>query len=595
MRTGTWLMEDGCSPLCMFECGNLTGTWESYWSTTIRWNLVDDGAGGLSGSGYLTNSPGGLGGPLSGTRSGTTLSLFWTINGGDFTLTGTVDACGSINLQPLGLTYRLDTLVCGDGRQEAGEECDDGNFNNDDACSVACRLSYCRNGLLDSGEECDDGNYLSGDGCENNCTRPRCGNGILDVGEQCDDGNPADGDGCDRNCGIPGCPDGVIGAGEECDDGNLNDNDSCERNCRLPTCGDAISGPGEQCDDGNDAACDGCFECQTEVDVDRDHLLGTCDDCPQDYNPSQRDRDNNGVGDACDAPVSLETPAGMGVVLQDNPGSVPGLTPERILTLTISYAQVQAPGVTLIRTLEAPVDSLIASDFKVSALGALLHLETSAVISGTIRVCAEYDDSDLAADEEAALVFLHEESGVFVNRTSSLDTAANVLCADVTSFSRFALGAGVGTMIKQRMTASLDMTRQGADRLNRLQATLLPSRVISVDPSMTGVRLTVLRDGEEALTRSLPGPLWQSNRSRTAFRFDDAEGTAASGITKARIAVSRSGAVRVRFVGRPLDLSRLQGSPLTVKLDLGPYTFVGSPACLLRLQGDRAAIKCKSD
>ena len=224
---------DGCSALCMFECGNLTGTWESYWSTTIRWNLVDDGAGGLSGSGYLTNSPGGLGGPLSGTRSGTTLSLFWTINGGGFTLTGTVDACGSINLQPFGVTYRLNTLVCGDGRLDAGEVCDDGNFANGDSCTIACSLAECGNGIVEPGEECDDGNPTNGDGCSNTCARQACGNGTLEAGEECDDGNLVNGDGCSPNCWIQDCGNAIVESGEECEDGNLADGDGCSPLCMF--------------------------------------------------------------------------------------------------------------------------------------------------------------------------------------------------------------------------------------------------------------------------------------------------------------------------------------------------------------------------
>jgi cysteine-rich repeat protein len=59
----------------------------------------------------------------------------------------------------------------------------------------------CGNGRLDAGEECDDGNQIGGDGCSATCANENpCGNGTIDAGEQCDDGNRTDGDGCDATC-----------------------------------------------------------------------------------------------------------------------------------------------------------------------------------------------------------------------------------------------------------------------------------------------------------------------------------------------------------------------------------------------------------
>src|SRR5262249_42603881 len=47
--------------------------------------------------------------------------------------------------------------VCGNGVQEVGEECDDGNAAACDGCSPSCRLERCGNGIIDCGEQCDDG------------------------------------------------------------------------------------------------------------------------------------------------------------------------------------------------------------------------------------------------------------------------------------------------------------------------------------------------------------------------------------------------------------------------------------------------------
>jgi len=129
---------------------------------------------------------------------------------------------------------------CGDGVVDAGEQCDDGNTNNTDACRNNCTLPLCGDGILDAGEACDDGNTNNTDACRNNCTIPRCGDGILDAGEQCDDGNTVDTDQCRNNCTIPPpplfCGDGIVQPerGEQCDDGNTNNNDACRNDCTRP-------------------------------------------------------------------------------------------------------------------------------------------------------------------------------------------------------------------------------------------------------------------------------------------------------------------------------------------------------------------------
>ena len=65
--------------------------------------------------------------------------------------------------------------ACGDHILDWGEECDDGNRNNNDECSKVCTNTYlqCGNGVLDVGEECDDGNQMSDDGCDEVCENER--------------------------------------------------------------------------------------------------------------------------------------------------------------------------------------------------------------------------------------------------------------------------------------------------------------------------------------------------------------------------------------------------------------------------------------
>ncbi|MEM9459595.1 MAG: DUF4215 domain-containing protein, partial [Myxococcota bacterium] len=104
-----------------------------------------------------------------------------------------------------------DRALCGNGLLDQGEECDDGNTDEDDACTPMCRQPVCGDGFIAPGEECDDGNTADGDECTADCLRPSvCGNGVAEPGEECDDGNTEPGDTCTPQCQLPVCGDGHI-------------------------------------------------------------------------------------------------------------------------------------------------------------------------------------------------------------------------------------------------------------------------------------------------------------------------------------------------------------------------------------------------
>lgn len=78
--------------------------------------------------------------------------------------------CGALTACP-----STEDPLCGNGIVEAPEVCDDGNSNNDDACSNTCQLpqaAVCGNGVVEAGEQCDDGNTTPGDGCGSDCRLP---------------------------------------------------------------------------------------------------------------------------------------------------------------------------------------------------------------------------------------------------------------------------------------------------------------------------------------------------------------------------------------------------------------------------------------
>ncbi len=157
---------------------------------------------------------------------------------------------------------------CGDGLHQEGEECDDGNDDDGDACPSTCRNAHCGDGFLQEGvEECDDGDEDDTDDCPRNCREAVCGDGFTHEGvEDCDDANAIETDGCLKTCEAVVCGDKVVTPGfETCDDGNTIDTDDCPSNCQKAVCGDKFVHEGEEeCDDGNDTEGDGCSLCQAE-------------------------------------------------------------------------------------------------------------------------------------------------------------------------------------------------------------------------------------------------------------------------------------------------------------------------------------------
>ena len=205
---------------------------------------------------------------------------------------------------------------CGNNILNNGEHCDDGNQNNNDACSSICTLTFCGdsikqqpNGVGNGGpqndgiEACDDGNLIDNDACNNNCEVPSpiCGNGALESGEECEDGNTANGDGCSATCIIElqqECGNGVLEGNEECDDDNNVNGDGCTMFCEEEFCGDGVTQIllSEQCDDGNFNNHDSCAKCQNAFCGDGFLRIGN----------EQCDDGDNINGDGCNATCSFE-------------------------------------------------------------------------------------------------------------------------------------------------------------------------------------------------------------------------------------------------------------------------------------------------
>jgi cysteine-rich repeat protein len=126
--------------------------------------------------------------------------------------------------------------VCGDGTMDEGEECDDGNIDDTDACLTACVLASCGDGFVQLDvEACDDGDDDDTDECLSTCAVASCGDGAVQADvEACDDGNDVETDACLSTCEAAKCGDSVVQEGvEACDDGNLVELDTCSNSCAV--------------------------------------------------------------------------------------------------------------------------------------------------------------------------------------------------------------------------------------------------------------------------------------------------------------------------------------------------------------------------
>ncbi|HKO49355.1 MAG TPA: DUF4215 domain-containing protein, partial [Polyangiaceae bacterium] len=155
---------------------------------------------------------------------------------------------------------------CGDKAVNSSfnEKCDDGAQNSSAAgvCKVDCSgynspPSSCGNGKIDAGEQCDHSglNGTAGDSCDARC-RFKCGNGIKDSNEACDNGvNDGSYGTCKNDC-TPAdfCGDGTKNGSEQCDLGAGNSagaygTGKCTNACKVaPYCGDRRVNGSEECD-----------------------------------------------------------------------------------------------------------------------------------------------------------------------------------------------------------------------------------------------------------------------------------------------------------------------------------------------------------
>ncbi len=135
------------------------------------------------------------------------------------------------------------------------------------------------------------------------------------------------------------------------------------------------------------------------------------------------------------ATCSPNTPAGSGV-------SVPllGGTSSGIGGIDVTFTDVTTGGST--SATGANVGPPPPTGFQVVGLaGASFYydINTSAVFTGPVTLCVHYDETGLAPADEAGLTLMQDSGSGFVDRTTTLDTVANIICGSAPSFSIWAV------------------------------------------------------------------------------------------------------------------------------------------------------------
>jgi hypothetical protein len=135
--------------------------------------------------------------------------------------------------------------------------------------------------------------------------------------------------------------------------------------------------------------------------------------------------------------------------------------------VSITFSNITTAGATSVTTTNTNPDPLPAG-FSLGTPPIYYEISTTAIFNGNIQVCITYNPAQFAPPE-SAIRLLHDESGTFVDRTTSLDTVNHIVCGSVTHFSAFTVGSASITFLYNSL---LQEIRVGVTN-PQLQQTLL--------------------------------------------------------------------------------------------------------------------------
>jgi MYXO-CTERM domain-containing protein len=129
------------------------------------------------------------------------------------------------------------------------------------------------------------------------------------------------------------------------------------------------------------------------------------------------------------------TPTGTAVSV-----SLLGGTTSGVGGVDVTFADVSAPGSTSVTGSNTGPPP--PTGFQVVGLSGapfFYDINTTATFTGPITLCVHYDETGLTPAEESGLRLMQDDGSGFVDRTTSLDTTANIICGSAPSFSTWAV------------------------------------------------------------------------------------------------------------------------------------------------------------
>jgi len=216
------------------------------------------------------------------------------------------------------------------------------------------------------------------------------------------------------------------------------------------------------------------------------------------------------------------TPAGSNLAVQPTDAAT-GNTP-----VTVTFDTVTEAGHTALRTSDSGTPPPIG--FSLGNPPTYYELNTTALYAGNVTVCINY--AGIAFAEGTLPQLFHFEGGAWVDRTSSLDTVSQIICASVSSFSAFAIfSAPVEPTGLQPPLAALVPEGSEVPLPNRAfkQGSTVPLklRLFAGSIGLTGEKVpppqivALWRSSDPIDLTTLDLDAGQANDNGTLFRFSD--------------------------------------------------------------------------
>jgi hypothetical protein len=158
---------------------------------------------------------------------------------------------------------------------------------------------------------------------------------------------------------------------------------------------------------------------------------------------------------------------------------------------SVTFTNVTAPGDTTMAT--STSGPTLPSGFQLGNPPTYFDISTIATFTGSVTICINYTGITFTGNENS-LKLLHFETGAWRNATVSQDTANNIICASVTSFSPFVIVQDVQDTVAPTVTSTVTRSQLSPPTHDLVNVDLAVS---ATDNSGVSPTITVTVFGDE--------------------------------------------------------------------------------------------------